>query len=450
MTPVYRQWEAGANPFGQQVQQVQRYSTARRAMEKGLGTVVVDPTSGDVWKDGAHGDQAPIYAEHLGSSRYELPQMAGSKAYAPWENPIKYEAALMGQSLGVYVMPNGKVRAGMDFIERNAELVNNGASLPSIYEAGQELDVQEIVDHLRVVKLLPEVLGRPMEEFHAEKAFRHEMAPYLDFRMTVADPWVGGVWRAGPETEPVRSRSRFYEGLLTCRKDRETVGHPVETRMRANQFDPHEIDRKMAMYNMNFKRNWSCLLEFDQIGNYVNNAGEHLGDTYSAGYEKLPDIGARYSNSGTSENNMLEIFSDIMNMQYAANKVTFGVWVVPQKAWLRFTQNDFTRSGGEFGRTPVALPYGGMMQVPTLPGVRVVVDPRLRGDRMYMLDPNTCMWFGQGPTRVEAIEHKSRQTMFSDITVWYDAYCIHRGIRALTSRRFGCTILLHSNDTQTF
>jgi len=236
-----------------------------------------------------------------------------------------------------------------------------------------------------------------------------------------------------------RVRSDFYEAHVTCRKDRVSVGYPYETMWRANKFNPKEIDAKNAAFDLAYKRNKSCIAELLEIGNRVGSDGE---PTTSG---TLSQITARNS-AGKSENNTLGELQKIKTVAAVKHLSDYDTMQMHPQLFLYITQNDLLRGGGEFGRTPVSMPSGGIVQFPTMPHVKVVLDMRLPYDRIFFYERDTCLWLGEGPKRVDMLEEKSSQASYADVTDWYDAVCIHPQILTDTTRRFGCTIYVHASD----
>jgi len=115
-------------------------------------------------------------------------------------------------------------------------------------------------------------------------------------------------------------------------------------------------------------------------------------------------------------------------------------------AFLFLTQNDFTRGGGEFGRTPIAMPVGGVIEFPTMPGFKVVIDMRFPRDRVAIYERNSAIVVGEGPKMVQTIDAKSTQAHYADVTDWYDVTAIYPQTKNDTDRRFGGILYLHADD----
>jgi len=422
----------------------------RRAISDGAA-VILHPTRGTIHNDHANSPLAggrgrkwgPIVGRLVSDDPGRTPWRPRGNWMRPFDQMGAYTAsAVHAQPVGVRLMADGSLRAGAAFIQRERDMEDYGWSNVSVpAEVGAEIDVPNVVEHLRVIKMFPELIGRAPMEFHVAKGFRTVPAPWLDFRIAARDPVVGKNFRQGPGTEPRRLRSHFYEAFLTCRKDREFIEYPDETRLRATEHDPMVIDRETAAYSLAFKRNQACIQELFQIGNFVKSDGE----ASSSISDTLSEISARNAN-GTSTNNPLKELQTIVTKQFLYNRVRMAQWFMNPITFLHLTQNDYVRSGGEFGRTPVSIPYGGMIQMPTMPGINIICDARLDSKYIHMTDNRQLLWLGEGPKKVQTIDQRIRQQMSVDFTDYYDAYCIHRDITAFTKRRFGCTVRTAAGD----
>lgn len=337
--------------------------------------------------------------------------------------------------LGLHVNLDGSLSRGVEYLKREKAMENEGL----IPKTAAEIDVADVVDHLRVIKLWPELLGTASLNFHVAKGFKTAPAPFLDFRISLKDQYVGGVYRSGPLTDPQRSQSTFYEAFVSCRKDRETIGYPVETRMRANQFDPLDADRENAAFSAGLKRNHACISELERIGNRVGPDGEPTTN------ETLPSMEERRA-SGHSENNILADLHTILQKHVRRHRNEPTTWFINPIQLLAITQSDFSKPGGVYGRTPVSMPLGGSIEMPTIPGVRLILDIRLPQDKLFAADPKTLLWLIEGPKKMEYIDDKFKQANYIDYTDWYDTHCIHPDIEDDTTRRFGYTVHFHADD----
>jgi len=419
-----------------------------RSILRNDASVILHPTRGTIHYDSR---QHPLSARRFTYSK-TVARLANDDAQRSAWQPVK-NWMRPGDNFGPFVasefnrqapfvrlMADGTFQAAEAFIEREREFADYGRNAVPDSQAyvGAEIDVPAVVEHLRVIKMFPELLGRAPMEFHVAKGFRSEAAPWLDFRIAARDPVVQKNFRMGPSEEPERVQSRFYESFLTCRKDRELIAYPDETRLRATEHDPLTIDRETAAYSLAFKRNLACIMELNQIGNRVGKDGnETTSDT-------LSEISAR--SNGKSVHNPLKEFQAIITRQFLIHRVRMTKWFMNPITFLHITQNDNVRSGGEFGRTPVSIPYGGMIQMPTMPGIDILCDARLPSDRIFMADNRQLLWLGEGPKKVETIDQRIRQQVVVDFTDYYDAFCIHRDITDFTNRRFGCTVFTATSD----
>lgn len=403
---------------------------------------ILDPRDGTLWST----DQNFMPRERVGrvaygkaNTTFNFERTEPDQYAASWLTPPPDQRD--NEWLDVKAVGDGKYRVGMQYAARHAALLENGESLNTrrpIYQ-GAEVDVLDVAEHLRVLKLHPRIQGLAPRKFHAAKGCHHTLADFLDFRIVLADPNVGGGYRQGPFAEAERSRSDFYECEVTCRKDRETVGYPVETLRRANKFSPIEVDAKNAALSLAFKRNKSVISELMNIGNRVDENG--IADSSAV----LPSMSERNSN-GKSTNNILANFLQIQAAQGVLHKVNFDTMQMGPLAFLHLTQNDLLRGGGEFGRMPVAMAAGGVIELPTLSGVKVVIDQRHPRDRIHFYERETAMWVGEGMKLTQMLDEKSQQARYADITDWYDVMCPHPQITDFSDRLFGCTMFLHSSD----
>lgn len=416
-------------------------AAALRGNKRSLpGSVIMSPSTGKLYQ--ATGGGAD-YGQELGRMAYGAAQEPFPVVRSDIEQAASWLNAAPGsEKMDVYAMADGSLRAGYEYAERHNRMYGQGADLNQnrpIYQ-GAEVDVFDVAEHLRVLKLFPKVQGYAPRRFHVAKGFHHEMAEFLDYRIVIADPNVGGGYRQGPFAEVDRMRSDFYEAEVTCRKDRETIGYPVETVWRSNKFSPVEIDSRNAAYSLAYKRNKSCIAELLQIGNRLDGTGAPTTNG------TLSSMTERVSTHGKSANNVLAELLEIKASQAVTHKVEYDTIQMGPLAFLFFTQNDFSRGGGEFGRTPVAMPSGGVVELPTMPGVKVIIDMRNPRDRIFFYERDTCCWIGEGPKRVDVLEAKSSQATYADFTDWYDATAIHPQIKDETDRFFGATLWLHADD----
>lgn len=404
-------------------------------------SVIMDPQTANIHQ--AVGDGAE-YGEYLGRMAYG----ASAEAFPVSMQEPEQEAAWMVPSLerknkmDVYTMADGSLRAGAEYAKRHNALLNRGESLntPNPVYQGAEIDLVDVAEHLRVLKLLSMVQGFAPRKFHTARGVHHEIADWLDFRIAIADPNVGDGYRQGPHAPMQRTRSDFYEAEVTCRKDREAVGYPYETTWRANKINPTSVDAKNAAWSLAYKRNKSVIAELLNIGNRVGPNGQ------TGASARLSSMTDRVNTHGKSENNVLAEIHNIKSAQGVANLVDYDTIQMNPLPFLFFTQNDFTRGGSEFGRTPISMPSGGIVQLPTIGDIMVILDVRLPLDRMFFYERETCVWLGEGPKRVDTLEDKDRQARYADVTDWYDVTAIHPQIKNDTDRFFGCTVFFAAND----
>jgi len=423
----------------------------RRLLERN-SEVILHPKRGTIHVGGRHstvelGRKRGRYSPIIGRLVADTPDRHAWRPTGQWiqgrqQDMGVFSAATDMQPLGVRLMADGAFKAAAEFVKRQDDAADYGWSgIHEGLEVGAEIDVDNVVEHLRVIKMFPELIGAAPMEFHVAKGFRSVPAPFLDFRIAARDPVIGKNFRQGPGTEPQRTQSKFYESFVSCRKDREIIFYHDETRMRATEHDPLEIDRENSAYSLAFKRNLACIMELNQTGNYVTSAGEPTTSS-TAG---LSSISAR-TTTGRSENNPLKELQAIITRQFIYNRVRMTKWFMNPITFLHLTQNDYVRSGGEFGRTPVSLPYGGRIQMPTMPGIDIYTDARLPSDRITMTDARQLLWLGEGPKKVRTVDQRIREQMGVLFTDYYDAYNIHRDISSQTTRRFGATARTHSSD----
>lgn len=416
------------------------YQAIRSAQNKGRSSVLLNQHTGQL--------HAPLrdnggFGDRLGQLAYGA---SGQEMVPPiHQTEIDQKMSWLRPpdegKMDVYTMADGTMRAGYEYAMRHNAMLDEGASLQRgsrpIYQ-GAEIDVVEVAEHLRVLKLLSRVYGLAPRKFHVARGYHHELAEFLDYRFVLADPNLSEGYRQGPFAEMSRVRSDFYEAEVTCRKDRVTVGYPYETMWRANKFNPKEVDAKNAAFDLAYKRNKSCIAELLNIENRVNKEGEATTS------ETLSQITAR--SNGKSDNNILGELQKIKTAQEVLHLVSLDTIQTHPQVFLYISQNDLLRGGGEFGRTPISMPSGGIVQFPTMPHVKVILDQRLPYDRLFFYERDTCLWLGEGPKRVDMLEEKSSQASYADVTDWYDAMCVHPQIQNDTDRRFGCTVYLHSGD----
>ena len=259
--------------------------------------------------------------------------------------------------------------------------------------------------HLQLIRLLPEIQGKPTTYFYLENAFLSRAIPKLEYResWTSVEALVQMFDRL-EETDKVKNI--YSEIKYDLKKLTGRVMTPIEDIYRTI-INPMAIDKQMMDWAFQYRRNQLAIEAIKQTSHGIT--GQNAAG--NAASENLGDALINNTADFHSSQHISQKMNDLMLQFLARNDVEIDTVIMNPRAYAQYTENTWTRMGGPTGLQPIRMPKGGVVPLPGFEDITAIVDvavPHTGYNKngttgnggygvMYFLNRANALRLGEGP-----------------------------------------------------
>ena len=274
--------------------------------------------------------------------------------------------------------------------------------------------------HLQLVRLFPEIQGKPIEYFFAEQMFMPRDIPMLEFREPFYDTVQTAQYLNRMEPSGITG-TKYDEIYYDLPKLVDKVYTPIEDIMRTI-INPKTIDFNQIIWGMKRKRNLRAIEVLKEIGN-----------TQSTNISEFENIAAgAYHSTGHAAKEIVSQFASFLK----ANDVPINRVAMGLQTFLEYGENTWTNPGGPNGLTYERTQMGGVFPMPGIPGVTCVVDVNLPENKLYCINYEFGLRLGEGPKIMRNYYDEERDSEAIKILDFHQHISVNQQLTKL-NRKFG-------------
>ena len=299
-------------------------------------------------------------------------------------------------SQGFYVGDHTQADPGIDSSDLLAVTLNNKTQLKdsSLIATTKQIASSTAIaneanlEHLQVIRLHEEIMGRPEQPFFLEQASTVRNTEMLESRETFRAVNSSVVTRKGRLEEQKEARIQYDEIRFDVTKLAGKTLTPIEDVLRTIK-NPEKLDLENLDFDFALARN-------DELRDVIKN-----GITKGASGAAVTALGDISTNSAEfhSADNIANMISEAIKTFRTRNRLPIDTVIMDVVGFDKFTANTWTGSrAGPNNIEPRHLPNGGVVELPGFPGITVIVEPELDDDKkFYFLNKAHALRTAQGP-----------------------------------------------------
>jgi len=316
---------------------------------------------------------------------------------------------------------HAKTMLSKNLTSLSASIVETGARSLSQLTAATTIANQTNLAHLELVRLYPELQGKPMEYFFLDNLFIPRDVPQLQLRETFYDTTATAQYKGRLE-ETNKTKTNYDEIKYLLLKLSDKVYTPIEDIM-MTIINPETVDLEQIRFGFKWKRNQSAAAALATIGNTQSSLDSPL-TLASGGFHSTYHV-------ATELNSLFLTFlktNDVPITDVAMNPTDF----------MNYAENTWTVSGPAHIE-PIRLAAGGVVPLPGIPGVTATVDLAVPAGTIYAINKPNALRLGEGPKVMRRYYDEERDAEAIKFLDFHQYLATGSQLSNIT-RKFGMTI----------
>ena len=274
--------------------------------------------------------------------------------------------------------------------------------------------------HLQLIRLFPEIQGKPAEYFFAEQMFMPRDIPMLEFREPFYDTVQTAEYLNRMEPSGITG-TKYDEIRYDLPKLVDKVYTPIEDIMRTI-INPKTIDLNQIIWGMKRKRNLRAIEVLKEIGN-----------TQTANISEIENIpSTAFHSRGHTAKEIVEASAQFLK----TNDVPINRIAMSLSTFLEYGENTWTHPGGPTGMSYERTQFGGVFPMPGIPGVTAVVDVNIPDGKFYCINYENGLRLGEGPKIMRNYYDEERDSEAIKILDFHQHIAVNSQLTKL-NRKFG-------------